>query len=520
MVTEPTPFSPSPSGSAAADAARGQGYWYGAWCDLAVTAGRLLASPRHDSADAALAASAHAALLDTTLLVLHEAAGLPGRPSRSLPAAPGGSEQGATRGVTMAHVANQPVWALGMSLAAQPRARVVSVSDALAVPNRSPGDAAWMDLFRAAVVAGGEWHQSLEVRTRRLDRLGTTAGGGSAGRWGVLADVAALAEAAARLSGDLATILDRGDDAVQRLQPVQRRHLEALRAALPRQDRRVRHGQPSAADELLAVAQRVSRMAGSADVLPPGSLTPMTHARIPVLVRQPGDVDAALWRLGDLIEDARSLSPATVGHLVTAQHQLAVDAARLGRVGGLHDLLTQQRLAHARLHAALRPLITASPGTDRPLHQCRELLHYTRSLRPGSAEGHSVAVAVLSHGPRLARLTRRRVLTELGAPRWTSKAAALDTIVGTADAAPLSTSSMLTQLRTWVRVARDLRERAPRRSPEAEGVRSLGYRHLTAALDGREARPHHPADPIRTADPIPGRGRAGKVPAAAGMGLG
>lgn len=299
----------------------------------------LIAEEPVPPADLASAADAHAATVALLTQLHRDITGIlaPGRSS------------------TAEELDRHPVAALGRLLADHPRRWYAAPTDIALTPAVTAAGQLWRDVGRHATLAHHAWVTSSPDSRPTGDAA-----------WSALADLAALAEAAATLDPDLAramTTTGRHDDATNF---------------------------SAAAVSGIRVAAAESRSLATAGPLP--DVEDVTAARSrPVAVHAAEAVLVAQRRLALLLAQVEDIRPADVERVITTQGRTALIAARLVEDPRLADELRE----HARVLAAAvdRPQRVASIGpTDpRPLAQARELLRYFAAAAPDS---HTSAAAV------------------------------------------------------------------------------------------------------------------------------
>lgn len=249
-----------------------------------------------------------------------------------------------TRDRTVHDLERHPVALLGTLLRDQPVMARQPLSDALAAP-RSPDQLLWSDLIRHATLVHHEWTCADPRSWPRGDAA-----------WSVLADVGALAEASAHLSGDLATGL-----------------------ALAGRDEDAAHFSVAARSGLRLTAREVTVLALSGPTQAP-EIVPKDPRKV-VRVRSAQDLPAALRRATALVRGARYLSPLSVSRLGAAHARTMLNAAdALERRTVSHEssgTLAAFLREHAELvTAAARPergVATIHPDDPAPLAQLSEI---------------------------------------------------------------------------------------------------------------------------------------------------
>jgi hypothetical protein len=220
-------------------------------------------------------------------------------------------------------------------------------------PSSPAGEAAneqWRGLARAVEVAAHEWSSS--------DRASRPTGERA---WAAVADVAAVAEAAALLDRDLAASHPgtRGPDIRDRW-------------------------------EIAVAAEQVRQLAVSGPLLVPPPLRPAPHRLKPVRVRGIDTVPPALANLAMLVAGARSLRPDTLGALAaTHARTLHTLAGALAATGPQSQRAVRKQLA-ATLHnhadmlvnvqVAGRRLESLDVDDPRPVLQMQEIRTRLRQL--------------------------------------------------------------------------------------------------------------------------------------------
>lgn len=241
---------------------------------------------------------------------------------------------------TPAEIGGHPVAALGRLLADHPRRPSAAPTDLVGTPAATAAGQLWRDVARHATLAHHEWVTSAPRSSPKAEKA-----------WSALADVAALAEAAATLDPELAramTAAGRHDDA------------DVFTAA--------------SVSGLRVAAAEVRSLAAAGPLPDVDDLTPASTR--PVAVRAAEAVPEAQHRLALLLTQAEDLRPADIEQIITTQGRTALAAARLAR----EPCLASELREYARRCAdvAGHPHRTASirRSDPRPLAQARELHRY------------------------------------------------------------------------------------------------------------------------------------------------
>lgn len=355
---------------------------------LGTTVGRLLVREERVPADQLdLATTGHACLIGLLVKLHHDVTGLSGY---------------AAGHRSLHELERHPVALLGTLLRDPPMITRVSLGDALAEP-RSSVQMLWADLARHATLAHHEWTTADPRSWPRRDAA-----------WSVIADVAALAEGSAHLSGDLAASLSaagRDDEAGQ--------FLAAARSGLR-----------LAAREVTTLA--LSGPTSATELVP-------KDPRLVVRVRSADDLPMALRRATALVRQAKYVSPLSVSRLGVAHARTmlsAADALERSCIGStsLPELATSLREHAGLVAAAARPqrgVATIHPDDRAPLAQLSEIrqLLVAHGDEWPSAHGDDVDVlvrfsrAVPEMTAALRDLTARQIvsgrwLTQQPSGRW------------------------------------------------------------------------------------------------------
>lgn len=253
-----------------------------------------------------------------------------------LPAAPGLTE-----------LATNPVGALRAVLEVDPvRFGDVDPRDVeIDHPAASEGGQRWREIRVDAVVLAHGW-SSADPKSRPAGEA----------RWSTIADVAAVAEAAALLDRDVARL-----------------HLSAA----------LRSPHTSRAIDLwdiAAAAEHVRGVAGRGPLQQPAPLRP--SRLLPLRVQTVQAVAPALERLTDLLDGAHHVRPETILALAGAHRRTLLTLAEVvdterstGSAGDLADGLREQAAYVWRLQPATREIASLNRDDPRPLVQAKQIRH-------------------------------------------------------------------------------------------------------------------------------------------------
>jgi hypothetical protein len=342
----------------------------------------------------------------------------------------------------LADLARRPIGVLQVLLGHDPEPfepRQPSSSPASEVANEQ-----WQGLARAVEVAAHEWSSS--------DRASRPTGERA---WAAVADVAAVAEAAALLDRDLAAS-----------------HPGARGPGI--RDRW----------EIAVAAEQVRQLAVSGPLLSPPPLRPAPHRLKPVRVRGIDTVPPALANLAMLVAGARGLRPDTLGALAaTHARTLHTLAGALAATGPQSQRAVRKQLA-ATLHnhadmlvnvqVAGRRLESLDVDDPRPVLQMQEIRTRLRQLGVSGTAGTAFRNeqpsllaslrAALEFGPAVAASAHAHIQSG----KWLQPGSStqLGWVPVTPDA-PIAEAGMLVQGQ-----ARTLAMRLPQRRPTRSRYRS------------------------------------------------
>ena len=235
-----------------------------------------------------------------------------------------------------------PVALLSRMLRDHPATADLPISAAAAVSAASPAGELWRQIGRHATVAEHDWRTALPASRPTGDA-----------RWTETADIAALSEGLAVLSGDLADSL-------------------ASAGRLTDADRFRR----ASTSGLASTAGAVRRLAQAGPTPAPADVTATASRRV-IVVRDAEHLPAALHRLGHLLRSATDIAPA---HVQLVARALAT-AALAGAQGLTAGVESTQAAGTLRRHADRLADVTASPrrvaalvpGDPAPLAQAQQI---------------------------------------------------------------------------------------------------------------------------------------------------
>lgn len=218
-------------------------------------------------------------------------------------------------------------------------------------------------------------------------------------RWSVIADVAAIAEAAAMLDRDLA-----------RLHP---RAAESGSA-----QHRIRDTW-----EIVAVAEHVRHHAARGALPPP---EPLRSSRLlPLRVQSPEGITPALGRLAELIADARHLRPETVSALAGAHWRTMLALAetieaRTSPADSLAKAMRVNAAALRRMQQAAREVVSIDHPDPRPMRQANQIRRVLTDAEQHPAGTRTAAILLQAVRPALEVVPalRAAIEKEVDAGRW------------------------------------------------------------------------------------------------------
>jgi hypothetical protein len=293
----------------------------------------------------------------------------------------------------LADLASSPVATLRGLLAKDPPVLIAGEGARSASDGAAPS--AWRTLWAATALAAEDWS--------RADPASRPTG---AGAWSAVADIAAVAEAAALVDRDL---------------------VESRRGGL-----RTRRSDDSWRVGIAAAGVRCLACTGPLPL--PEPLRVDGKNLLPLRVRSLSQVPAALTRLSHLVRVAGHLRPESVGILAGAHARTLVLMAQAVEGGldggiargsmppGLSDKLRTHALALVNVRSAVRRVRSISADDPRParqMAQIRTMLHPIGDRLSGTeAESTRVALAqavrpALTFGPAACELVERQVSSGL-----------------------------------------------------------------------------------------------------------
>ncbi|MFW6091315.1 MAG: hypothetical protein ACODAF_05520 [Actinomycetota bacterium] len=349
-------------------------------------------------------------------------------------------------------------------------------------PSPQVGEAAdeqWRRLAHAVEVVAHEWSNADPASRPTGERA-----------WATVADVAAVAEAAALLDRDLAA----------RNQPARR---------------------PNTRDcwEIAVAAEQVRQLAVTGPLLSAPPLRPASRRLKPVRARSIDTLPPALANLAALVAGARSLGPGTVGALA-ATHARTVHtlAGALAATGLPSQRAVRKQLATAlhkhadmlvNVQAAGRRLQSLDADDPRPALQMQEIRTGLRQLGASSTaraafrNDQPSLLAALAAGLELAPAVAACVYAHIQSGRWLQpRASAKLGWEQVAPDAPIAEAAMLVQGQAHT-LARQVPRPSPSRSP---------HRSPHELLTPRLLRPDRQRGPGSTAAHTPTLGDAAGGP--------
>ncbi|MFC5382154.1 hypothetical protein [Aquipuribacter nitratireducens] len=361
--------------------AMGAQQWSESWHAVGHHVARLLAAkepvtPTHLE----LTLAGHGALIRLLREVHRDLTARPQRERERLPAAP-----------SIELLERDPVRALGDALERHTVSGGIAVSNVMATRAAPGTSAAWQSLVKAATLAGHAW-RSADPESRPQQHQA----------WSVMADVAALSQAAALLDLDISRAASRMSSALHERLAVSPAELSDRYATAAVE------GLRAAGERVLSIAQQ-------------GPLPDVGPLRQPVMrpapLRHPAHVPDAQAAIAELLNRSSVISPRDFVLAVHAQARLMQHVVRLADDPSVADAAKSHLDTLSRV--VPRALATVEPRSDtRALLQSQAVLSFVSAMQPSHKDAGRVAAALARSQPALIDALERTALRQLGSGSW------------------------------------------------------------------------------------------------------